>query len=123
MVMSLRWRWSLVVVLAAVVLGGFMPQSLLSDAHAAPGQATIARAGPPTFPSGCTGTSCSKSAPVAPVPVLTIAGLAGLAAVILKAPGAGFSRRMRTFASRLPSGAVTSLFHPPQFSAPALLAA
>lgn len=122
-VMSDRWRWSLVVALAALVLGGFMPQALLTGAHADTTQIAAATAGPPTFPSGCTGTSCNKSAPVAPTPVLTIAGLAGLTAVLLRASGAGLSHRIRTIASTLPSGAVTSLFHPPQFSADTLLAA
>ncbi len=121
--MLLRWRWSLVVVLAAIVLGGFMPQAFLTGARAVTSPIALTPAGPPTFPSGCTGTSCSKSAPVAPTPVLTIAGLAGLVAIVLKHSGGRFSRRIRNFAFRLPSGTVTPLFHPPQVAAPAFLTA
>ncbi len=121
--MSLRARLSMVVVLAAIVLGGFMPQALLTGTYAAPGQMAVARAGPPTFPSGCAGTSCNKSAPVVPTPVLTIAALAGMVGVLLRASGGGLSRRIRTLARRLPRGVAASLFHPPQFSAHALLAA
>jgi hypothetical protein len=121
--MSLRWRWSLVVVLAAVVLGGFMPQSVLTGAHAAPVQVAIARTGPPTFPSGCAGTSCGKSAPVAPIPVLTIAALAAMAGTVLKMSRTDWCRRIRTLGRRLPRGTISSLFHPPQFSTLALLAA
>jgi hypothetical protein len=100
-----------------------MPQSLLTGAHAVSNQTAIARQGPPTFPSGCAGTSCSKSAPVAPTPVLTIAGLVALAGTVLKTSGAGWSRRIRTLTQRLPRGTVSVVFRPPQFSTPANLAA
>jgi hypothetical protein len=100
-----------------------MPQSLLTGAHAASDQMAIAPQGPPTFPSGCAGTSCSKSAPVAPTPVLTIAGLAALAGVVLKTSGAGWSRRIRTLIHRLPRGTASVVFRPPQFSITANLAA
>ena len=100
-----------------------MPQSLLTGAHAVSNQTAIARQGPPTFPSGCAGTSCSKSAPVAPTPVLTIAGLVALAGTVLKTSGAGWSRRIRTLTPRLPRGTVSVVFRPPQFSTPANLAA
>ncbi len=113
----------MVVVLAGIVLGGFMPQALLTGTYAAPGEIPIARAGPPTFPSGCAGTSCSKSAPAVPSPVLTIAALAGMVGVLARSSGGGVSRRIRTLAHRLPRGVASSLFHPPQFSTHALLAA
>ncbi len=121
--MSLRARLSTVVVLAAIVLGGFMPQALLTGTYAAPGQTAIARVGPPTFPSGCIGTTCTKGAPAAPTPVLTIAALAGIVGVLLRASGGGWARRIRTLAHRLPRGVASSLFHPPQFSTHALQAA
>ena len=120
--MSLRARLSMVVVLAAIVLGGFMPQALLTGTYAGAGQMAVARSGPPTFPSGCAGTSCSKSAPVVPAPVLTIAAVAGMTGVLLKASRRGWSRRIRSLVHRLPRGVTSSLFHPPQFSAHALLA-
>jgi len=100
-----------------------MPQSLLTGVRAVSSEMATARAGPPTFPSGCAGTSCSKSAPVAPIPVLTIAGLAALAGIVLKTSGAGWSRRIRALTQRLPRGTATVVFRPPQFSIPANLAA
>jgi hypothetical protein len=120
--MSLRWRWSLVVVLAATVLGGFMPQALLSGSHAPASMATISRTGPPTFPSGCSGNDCGKSAPVAPTPSLMIAALAGMAGVLASVAAGPVSRRIRSRRRSLPRGTVQFQFHPPKFSGFGLIA-
>jgi hypothetical protein len=114
--MSLRWRWSLVVVLAAIVLGGFMPQALLSKPFLPVGPAAMALQDAPTPPSGCTGVSCNKGAPAAPTPTLTIVALAALAGVVIMAVGGGASRRIRSLVRTLPRGTIPFLFRPPQYS-------
>jgi hypothetical protein len=120
--MSLRWRWSLVVVLAAMVLGGFLPQTILGGSHA-PATLTVATyVGPPTFPSGCSGSSCGRTAPTPAAPVLTIAGLAAATATVVRAKGGYWSRRIRPRMRSLPRGTVMSLFRPPQLSAFSLAA-
>jgi hypothetical protein len=114
--MSRGWRWFLVVAIAATVLGGFMPQALLRDARTPAAESVLAVAGPPTFPSGCAGASCARSAPAVPAPVLTIAALAASLAVVLCAAFGGAARRVRSRLPALPRGTPMVLFRPPQFS-------
>jgi hypothetical protein len=114
--MALRWRWILVAVMAAAVLGGILPQALLGGTQAPAEMTVLAATGPPTFPSGCSGASCGRSAPAAPAPILTIAGVAVLAAAVVTLSGRGISRRIRSRAHTLPRGTTMVLFRPPQFS-------
>jgi ABC-type Fe3+ transport system permease subunit len=114
--MKLRWRWSLVVVLAAMVLGGFIPQALLAWSHTPASMTVISSAGPPTFPSGCAGASCDKGSPAAPTPSLIIAALAATVGVIVSLVAGRGYRRARSGAHALPRGSFAVLFRPPQFS-------
>lgn len=101
--------------LAAIVLGGFMPQAVLSGSHV-PGDTFQVAEGPPTFPSGCSGTACARSTPVASTPVLTIAALLAIAGAVVAASGSGLARRLRSRAHGLARGIALTLFHPPRFS-------
>jgi hypothetical protein len=114
--MSLRWRWSAVVILAALVLTGFMPQALLSRPFTPVGALSMATQGAPTAPLSCTGVSCNKSSPGAPTPTLTIAALAGMVGVVALVVGGRASRRIRSLVRALPRGTTPFLFRPPQFS-------
>jgi len=114
--MSRPWRWCLVVVLAATVLGGFMPQALLAGSHPPASMTALLVEGPPTFPSGCSGANCGRSAPVAPVPVLTVASLVAIAGLAVSATAGRTSRRIRSLVHALPRGTTMVLFRPPQFS-------
>jgi len=115
--MSLPWRWCLVVVLAATLLGGFMPRALPAGSHPVmAGTTALSAEGPPTFPSGCTGDNCGRSAPVAPVPVLTIAALAAFAGIMTSGGARRTTRRIRSLVHALPRGAAVFLFRPPRFS-------
>jgi hypothetical protein len=114
--MSLPWRWCLVVVLAATVLSGFMPEAVLTGSHVPSSVTTLIADDPPTFPSGCAGTACGRSTPAGPTPVLTIAALLAVAAVVGAAAGSGFTRRLRSRVHGLPRGIALTLFHPPRFS-------
>jgi hypothetical protein len=113
--MKLRWRWSLVAILAAMVFAGFMPQALLAGSHTPASMAVVSTAGPPTFPSGCGGASCGRSSPAAPTPTLTIAALAATVGVIAAA-ALRSSRRGQSRSHSLPRGVITTLFRPPQFA-------
>ena len=114
--MSLPWRWCLVVVLAATVLIGFIPQAVLTGSHVPASATTLITDSAPTFPSGCAGAACGRSTPAAPTPLLTIAALLATAAVIVAAAGSGFTRRIRSHVQGLPRGIALTLFHPPRFS-------
>jgi hypothetical protein len=115
--MSLPWRWCLVVVLAATVLGGFMPQAVLTGSHdIVAGATTLVAEGSPTFPSGCAGTNCGRSTPAGPTPVLTIAALLAVAGYVVAVAGNGLARRVRSRVHHLPRGVALTLFHPPRFS-------
>ena len=59
--MSLRWRWCLVVVFAATVLSGFIPQAVLTGSHVPASAIPAITENAPTFPSGCAGTACGVS--------------------------------------------------------------
>jgi hypothetical protein len=114
--MPLRWRWSLVVILAAVVLAGFLPQALLSGSRPPAGIAVLSASFTPAIPSACAGADCGKSAPAAVTPALSGAMLVALGGAAVIAAAAFASRRIRSRVHVLPRGAVAMLFHPPQFS-------
>jgi hypothetical protein len=114
--MSRRWRWSLVVLLAAVVLSGFLPQALLSGSRPPAGIAVLSGPTVPAVPTGCAGADCGKSAPAAVTPALSGASLAAIGAVVVIAAAGFASRRIRSRVHALARGSVTVLFHPPQFS-------
>jgi len=120
--MKLRWRWSLVVVLAAMVLGGFIPQALLAGSHTPASMTVISTAGPPTFPSGCAGASCDRGAPASPTPSLIIAALAATVGLFVCIAAGRFTRGPRPRVPALPRGIVATLLRPPQFSSVNLLA-
>jgi hypothetical protein len=114
--MSLRWRWTLVVALAAVVLSGFLPQALLSGVRPPAGLAVLSGPALPDLPTGCAGADCGKSAPAALTPAPTGATLVAIGGVVIIAVAGFASRRIRSRIHTLPRGAATVLFHPPQFS-------
>lgn len=114
--MSRRWRWVLAVIVAAAVLGSFMPSALLSGTSG-PTTASLTAEAPPMAPDGCFVASCNKGAPSAPAPSMTLMVVSILAAGAAVAAVAGWrQRRTHRAASLLPRGIGLSLFHPPQFS-------
>jgi hypothetical protein len=115
--MSRQWRWSLVAVIVAAVVGSFMPTSVLDIATPVrDGISTLSAEMPPTAPNGCFIASCGKGTPVPAAPVLTLAGLAAVTVAALSL--AVLARRRRTVSALvgLPRGVALPLFHPPQFS-------
>lgn len=102
-------------IIAAAVLGGFLPQGVLSAADTSATQVVRAIEGPVSVPVNCADATCGKGspAPAAPSPgivlLAVVAGALGVAA-------AAFIRRRQVQALALPAGIRDPLFHPPQFS-------
>ncbi|HEY1827976.1 MAG TPA: hypothetical protein VGF87_08150 [Acidimicrobiales bacterium] len=114
--MSRQWRWSLVVVILAAVVGSFMPSAVL--AASTPVRAAVSVVSPYeplSVPTGCFAANCSKGSP--PAPALTLAAVAGaLMAALALAAGTRRHRRIPLLTAALPRGSALPLFHPPQFS-------
>jgi len=103
------------VIVAAAVLGSFLPGALLGAQTPVRSVPSLA-ADPPLAPNGCFIASCGKGSPAPATPTLTLAVAVALsAAAIALAAGARRIRRTRLNVS-LPRGMALTLFHPPQFS-------
>ena len=114
--MSTRWRIGLVAIIAAAIVGGFLPHGVLTVTDASTTQVVRALEAPLSGSVNCADATCGKgnTAPAAPLPglalVAIVAGVLGVAAV------ASCIRRRRGQLLALPVGARDPLFHPPQFS-------
>jgi hypothetical protein len=114
--MGIRWRLSLVAILAAAVLGGLVPHGVVAGTETSATQMVQALERPLTGPINCVDATCGKAAPTptAPSPGVALAAVLGALAVVAAA-AAGLRRRARGPAA-LPAGTRDPLFHPPQFS-------
>jgi hypothetical protein len=110
--MGIRWRLTLVAILAAAVLGGLVPHGVVAGTETAATQMVQTLEGP----INCADATCGKAAPTptAPSPGVALAAVLGALAVVAAAT-AGLRRRARGPAA-LPAGTRDPLFHPPQFS-------
>jgi hypothetical protein len=114
--MSIRWRIGLAAVIAAAVVGGFVPHGVLSLTDTSATQVVRAAEATLSGSVNCADATCGKgnTAPAAPSPgiavVAVVAGALGVAAA------AACVRRRRGQRVALPAGARDPLFHPPQFS-------
>jgi len=112
----MRWRFGLVAVIAAAVVGGFVPHGALSGAESTATQMAQIAESRVSTPVLCMDATCGKGSPTpaAPSPAIALAGvLAGIAAA---AASVSTIRRRRSQALLLPAGARDPLFHPPRFS-------
>jgi hypothetical protein len=114
--MSRRWRWSFVVLIAATVLGGFMPRALLADATAPVSRAFTVMEEAPMAPSGCLDATCGKGAPAPATPSLTVVAVAAATAVAAALIALSWHRRRRSLVYALLPGSPSTLLRPPQFS-------
>jgi hypothetical protein len=114
--MGIRWRLSLVAVLAAAVLGGLVPHGVVAGTETAATQMVQAVERPLTGPINCADATCGKGtpAPTAPSPGVALAAVLGACALVAAATS-GLRRRARSHIA-LPAGTRDPLFHPPQFS-------
>ena len=114
--MSTRWRIGLAAIVAAVVVGGFVPHAVLSGAETSLTQAAQIVEVPVSVPVSCVDATCGKGspAPAAPVPGVALAAVIG--GIVAAAAAVGLVRRRRGTVLALPAGTRDPLFHPPQFS-------
>ncbi len=114
--MRMKWRFGLVAIIAAAIVGGFMPHGVLTGAQAGVTEMMQIAEAPTAMTSHCLDATCGKGSPAPAAPTPTVALAAVLAALaIVAALGASIRRHRRQTAS-LPAGARDPLFHPPQFS-------
>ena len=114
--MSTQWRIGLAAIVAAVVIGGFVPHAVLSGAGATATQVVQIAEVPVSGPvrlrrrhlrEGQPGTGGARPGRGLAAVIGGIVAAAAAVALVRRRPG-------RTLA--LPAGTRHSLFHPPQFS-------
>jgi hypothetical protein len=112
----MRWRIGLAAVIAAAVVGGFVPHGVLSVPDASATQVVRAVEAPLSGPVNCDDATCGKGNTALAAPSPGIALVAVAAGVLGLAAAAACFRRRRGQHMALPLGARDPLFHPPQFS-------
>jgi len=114
--MRTRWRFGLVAIIAAAVVGGFMPHGVLSGAESTATQMVQIAESPVSTPVLCMDATCGKGSPAPAAPAPAVALAAVLAGIAIAAAVVSTIRRQRSQAVLLPAGARDPLFRPPQFS-------
>ena len=114
--MSLRWRVGLVAVIAAAVVGGFVPHSVLSAPESSATAVVQMAESPLSFPAQCADATCGKGTPAAAAPSPGVVLAAVVAGIAVAAAATSGIRRRRGQAAALPAGSPDPLFHPPQSS-------
>jgi hypothetical protein len=114
--MSLRWRIGLVAIIAAAVVGGFMPHGVLSGAGTSAAEVAQLAETPLSAPVNCLDATCGKGSPAPSAPSPGVALVAIVAGLAVAPAATARIRRRRGQAVALPAGSRDPLFHPPQFS-------
>jgi len=114
--MRMKWRFGLLAIIAAAVVGGFMPHGVLAGAGADATEMVQIAEAPVAVPLHCLDATCGKGSPAPAAPTPTVALAAVLSALAAVAALGATIRRHRTQTASLPAGARDPLFHPPQFS-------
>jgi hypothetical protein len=111
--MSTRWRIGLAAIVAAVVIGGFVPHAVLSGAGTSVVQIAEAHV---SVPVSCVDATCGKGSPAPAAPAPGVALAAVIEGIVTAAAAVGLVRRRRGRTLALPAGTRQAQFHPPQFS-------
>ena len=114
--MSLRWRIGLVAIIAAAVVGGFVPHDVVSSADTTATEMVQIAQSPVSLPFTCMDVTCGRGNPAPAAPTPTVALAAVLAGIAVAAGAIAVIRRDRRRVEALPAGPRDPLFHPPQFS-------
>ena len=114
--MRMKWRFGLLAIIAAAIVGGFMPHGALAGAGADATEMVQIAEAPVVGPLHCVDATCGKGSPAPAAPTPTVALAAVLSALAAVAALGAAIRRHRTQTAALPAGTRDRLFHPPQFS-------
>jgi hypothetical protein len=109
-------RLGLVVVFAAVVIGGLVPHALPTAQERVVTEMVTTVESPLAFPSSCADATCGKGSPAPAAPVPAVALAAALTGLLVIAALRGASLRRPLAGGPLPSGVRHAPYHPPQFS-------
>ena len=112
----MRWRVGLVAIIAATVVGGFVPHGATSVAENSATQVMRVVEAPLSAPLNCADAICGKGSPAPAAPSLGVALAVALAGLMAAAAAVTGVHRRRGQRVTLPAGARDPLFHPPQFS-------
>ena len=116
--MRLKWRFGLVAIIAAAIVGGFMPHGVLSATESS-GAGMVQLAEAPVAGAVsvmCMDVTCGKGTPALSAPAPAVALAAVMAGIAAAAVAASVIRRRRALLVALPAGERDRLYHPPQFS-------
>jgi hypothetical protein len=114
--MRMKSRIGLVAIIAAAVVGGFMPHGVLSAAQSSGADMVQLAEAPVAMPLMCMDVTCGKGTPALSAPTPAVALAAVVVGTAIAAVTASVVRRRRALVVALPAGARDPLFHPPQFS-------
>jgi hypothetical protein len=114
--MPIGRRLVLVAVLAATIVGGFMPHAVLSAAPSRAAEVVRAVETPLEVPLQCLDATCGKGTPSAPTPTPGVVLAAVLGGMIAALALITSIRRRRLRGSPLPVGVTDPFFHPPKSS-------
>ena len=112
--MSLKWRWALLVVMAATVLASLVPSGAYGVLSASARPAISLAEVPLSGPIGCLDASCNKGAPAPVSAPLAIAATCAVVAGVLSLATARIASRNRHRVVALPRGLSLAVFRPPQ---------
>ena len=105
--MSLRWRIGLVAIIAAAVVGGFLPHGALSSADTTATQVARMAESPLSAPVSCLDASCGKGSPAPAAPSPGVALVAVVTGMVAAAAAAACIRRRRGRMPPSPRGRLT----------------
>ena len=113
--MAMRWRIGLVAIIAAAVVGGFLPHGALSAVDPSATQVVRTVEAPLSGTVNCADATCGKgnTAPAAPSPGIALGGGRGRHS---GRRGSGAALRADVDSRSPCRSERESLFHPPQFS-------
>jgi hypothetical protein len=112
----MKWHLGLVAIIAAAVLGGFMPHGVLSATQSTASEMVQLAETPLAMPLNCMDVTCGKGTPASTTPAPVVALAAVLTGLAVTALATSSIRRRRALAAALPAGTRDPLFRPPQFS-------
>jgi hypothetical protein len=114
--MPVRWRILLAAIIAAAIVGGFMPHGVLSAAQSSATEMVQVAEAPLAALPNCDDVTCGKGSPAPPAPAPTVALVSMVGGLAVVAVAAARLRRHRSQAVPLPAGNEDRLLRPPQFS-------